>query len=68
MTPLWISDHPPRQGLGLMRLRDSDQKHDRDPVALVHTALDSGITLLDTAEMYGNEELVGRAIDRKSVV
>ena len=45
-----------------MRLRDSDHDSDRDPVTLVHTALDSGITLLDTAEMYGNEELVGRAI------
>ncbi|MDP3894479.1 aldo/keto reductase [Nocardioides sp.] len=60
MTPLWMPDHPPRQGLGLMRLRDSDP--DRDPVTLVHTALDCGITLLDTAEMYGNEELVGRTI------
>jgi aryl-alcohol dehydrogenase-like predicted oxidoreductase len=45
-----------------MRLSDSDPDSDRDPVTLVHTALDSGITLLDTAEMYGNEELVGRAI------
>jgi aryl-alcohol dehydrogenase-like predicted oxidoreductase len=68
MTPLWMQDHPPRQGLGLMRLSDSDPNSDpdsdsdRDPVTLVHTALDSGITLLDTAEMYGNEELVGRAI------
>lgn len=62
MTPLWKHDHPPRQGLGLMRLSDSDPNPDRDPVILVHTALDSGITLLDTAEMYGNEELVGRAI------
>ena len=60
MTPLWTHDHPPRQGLGLMRLRDADP--DRDPVTLVHTALDAGITLLDTAEMYGNEELVGRTI------
>lgn len=62
MTPLWMPDHPPRQGLGLMRLRDSDSDPDRDPVTLVHTALDCGITLLDTAEMYGNEELVGRTI------
>jgi len=47
-----------------MRLRDSDSDPDadHDPVTLVHTALDSGVTLLDTAEMYGNEELVGRAI------
>lgn len=58
MTSLWRSDAPPRQGLGLMRLRDSGP----DPVALVHAAIDAGVTLLDTAEMYGNEELVGRTI------
>jgi len=36
-----------------------------DAVATIHRALDLGITLLDTADMYGpftNEELVGRAI------
>jgi aryl-alcohol dehydrogenase-like predicted oxidoreductase len=27
----------------------------------VHAAIDADVTLLDTAEMYGNEELVGRA-------
>lgn len=58
MTALWRYDAPPRQGLGLMRLRDSGP----DPVALVHAAIDAGVTLLDTAEMYGNEELVGRTI------
>ena len=34
-------------------------------IATIHRALDLGITLLDTADMYGpftNEELVGRAI------
>ena len=48
-----------------MRLRDADggaPDADRDPVAVVHAALDAGITLLDTAEMYGNEELVARTI------
>ena len=62
--PLWASVHPPRQGLGLMRLREQQGgvDPDRDPVAVVHAALDAGITLLDTAEMYGNEELVGRTI------
>ena len=62
--PLWASVHPPRQGLGLMRLREQQggADPDRDPVAVVHAALDAGITLLDTAEMYGNEELVGRTI------
>ena len=46
-----------------MRLRErGDADPDCDPVAVVHAALDAGITLLDTAEMYGNEELVGRTI------
>jgi len=46
-----------------MRLRSSNGADaDRDPVAVVHAALDAGIKLLDTAEMYGNEELVGRTI------
>ncbi|WP_202033206.1 aldo/keto reductase [Nocardioides sp. WS12] len=65
-SPLWSADNPPRQGLGLMRLRDPEpggaREPDRDPVAVVHAALDQGVTLLDTAEMYGNEELVGRTI------
>ncbi len=49
-----------------MRLRDPKRgapiDPDRDPVAVVHAAIDAGVTLLDTAEMYGNEELVGRAV------
>ena len=60
---LWSSREPPRQGLGLMRMRELRAADpDRDPVAVVHAALDAGITILDTAEMYGNEELVGRTI------
>jgi aryl-alcohol dehydrogenase-like predicted oxidoreductase len=38
---------------------------DAESIAVIHRALDLGITLLDTAEIYGpytNEELVGRAI------
>lgn len=35
---------------------------DRDPVAVVHAALDAGVTMVDTADAYQNEELVGRAI------
>ena len=49
-----------------MRLRDPDpgvaSDPDRDPIAVVHAAPDEGVTVLDTAEMYGNEELVGRTI------
>ncbi|HMA48043.1 MAG TPA: aldo/keto reductase, partial [Frankiaceae bacterium] len=36
-----------------------------EAVATIHAALDAGVTLLDTADMYGpytNEELVGRAV------
>jgi aryl-alcohol dehydrogenase-like predicted oxidoreductase len=38
---------------------------DRESIRTIHRALDLGVTLLDTAEIYGpftNEELVGRAI------
>jgi aryl-alcohol dehydrogenase-like predicted oxidoreductase len=46
-----------------MRLRDKPAPDpDRDPVAVVNRALDRGVRLLDTADMYGNEALVGRAI------
>lgn len=59
-------------GLGCMGMSEfygvssapgSDQE--RDSVATLHRALDLGVTLLDTADMYGphtNERLVGRAI------
>lgn len=47
-------------------------RDDNDAIATIHRALDLGITLLDTADMYGpfkNEELVGRAIrDRRGQV
>jgi len=52
-----------RQGFGAMRLRDeAADGTDRDPVAVIHAALDAGITMVDTADAYQNEELVGRAI------
>ena len=38
---------------------------DEDAIAVIHRALDLGMTFLDTAEIYGpyeNEELVGRAL------
>jgi aryl-alcohol dehydrogenase-like predicted oxidoreductase len=45
---------------------------DVDGIATIHRALDLGVTLLDTADVYGNghnEELVGRAIrDRRDEV
>lgn len=43
-----------------------------ESVATIHRALELGITLLDTADMYGtgaNEELIGKAIaDRRDRV
>ncbi|WP_144761047.1 aldo/keto reductase [Curtobacterium sp. 9128] len=45
---------------------------DDESIRTIHRALDLGVTLIDTAEMYGpyvNEELVGRAIkDRRDDV
>ena len=45
---------------------------DADGIATIHRALDLGINLLDTADVYGlgdNEQLVGRAIrDRRDAV
>ena len=53
-------------GLGCMSLSGVyGTSNDDDGIALVHQALDAGITLLDTSDMYGfghNEELVGQAI------
>jgi aryl-alcohol dehydrogenase-like predicted oxidoreductase len=53
-------------GLGCMSLSGVYGKsNDDDGIALIHDALDQGITLLDTSDMYGfghNEELVGKAI------
>ena len=60
---LWMNPSVHRQGLGLMRLEDKGWgEGDRDPAALVKAAADGGVTLLDTAELYGNEDVVGRAI------
>ena len=53
-------------GLGCMGMSFAYGAGDEaESIATVHRALDSGVTLLDTAEVYGphtNEELVGKAI------
>jgi len=60
-------------GLGCMGMSEFYGPGDEaESIATIHRALDLGVTLLDTADMYGhgaNEELVGRAIaDRREQV
>ncbi|MBM7770128.1 aryl-alcohol dehydrogenase-like predicted oxidoreductase [Actinokineospora baliensis] len=61
------------QGLGCMGMSQGYGVGDEaESIATVHRALELGVTLLDTANVYGdgaNEELVGRAIkDRRDQV
>src|ERR1700685_2786343 len=53
-------------GLGCMGMTHAYGTGDEaESIATIHRALDRGVTLLDTAEVYGphtNEELVGKAI------
>ncbi len=63
-------------GFGCMGLSDfysSSPVSEAESIALIHRAIDLGVTLLDTADVYGphtNERLVGRALAarRDSVV
>ena len=56
-------------GLGCMGMSDfygaPQERNEDEAIAAIHRAAELGITMLDTADMYGpytNEELVGRAI------
>src|SRR3954462_13152715 len=57
-----------RIGLGAMGMSHGYRgagSDDDESIRTIHRALDLGVTLLDTAEVYGpyvNEELVGKAI------
>jgi len=63
-----------RIGLGTMGMSSAytGAGDDAESIRTIHRALDLGVTLIDTAEIYGpftNEELVGRAIkDRRDDV
>ncbi|ABQ27681.1 aldo/keto reductase [Geotalea uraniireducens] len=54
------------QGLGCMGMSEFyGQSDEAESIATINRAIDLGVTLLDTADMYGpftNEELLGRAI------
>jgi aryl-alcohol dehydrogenase-like predicted oxidoreductase len=56
-------------GLGCMGMSEFyGQPDERESIATIHHAMDRGITLLDTADVYGmgrNEELVARAIRKR---
>src|SRR3954464_4971190 len=58
-------DVVPALGLGTWRMGESPRRH-AEEVAALRLALDLGMTVIDTAEMYGDgaaERLIGEAIE-----
>jgi aryl-alcohol dehydrogenase-like predicted oxidoreductase len=47
---------------GHSRLGQSYGATEAESIAVVHEALDLGVTLVDTAQVYGTEEIVGKAL------
>ena len=59
-------------GLGLMSMSaaygSAEERDERESIATIHRAIELGVTLFDTAEVYGphtNEELFGRALKQE---
>jgi aryl-alcohol dehydrogenase-like predicted oxidoreductase len=56
-------------GLGCMGMSQSyGKRDDKESLATIAAAIDAGVTMLDTADIYGmgaNEELVGKAIAQR---
>jgi aryl-alcohol dehydrogenase-like predicted oxidoreductase len=51
--------------MGMTTAYDTNERDDEESVRVIHRAIELGVTLIDTAEVYGpyeNEELVGRAL------
>ncbi|MDH6679401.1 aryl-alcohol dehydrogenase-like predicted oxidoreductase [Rhodococcus sp. LBL1] len=61
-----LGDRVGALGLGCMGMSEFyGRADDTQSIRVIHSALDGGVSMLDTADMYGdghNEELVGRAL------
>ena len=56
--------------MGMTSLYDTNERDDEESVRVIHRAVELGVFLIDTAEVYGpyeNEELVGRALDARAM-
>ncbi|HSC26693.1 MAG TPA: aldo/keto reductase [Vicinamibacterales bacterium] len=68
---MWPPDRAPLIGMGCMRLSTEPDRDERRALAVLHAALDAGVTFLDTADAYcrnagdvgHNERLIARALE-----